>query len=122
MKKYIYNNVINYVGSLNELQVFIIVQGVRILALLDSGSETSIISKLVLDKNIPGWERLEDLPGPTAGVAANGEEFEFRANKSFKVSIGAITEFVRLSVPDNLEAGTIIGIDLMKIPIDTKTI
>ena len=115
MKKYIYNNVINYVGSLNELQVFIIVQGVRILALLDSGSETSIISKLVLDKNIPGWERLEDLPGPTAGVAANGEEFEFRANKSFKVSIGAITEFVRLSVPDNLEAGTIIGIDLMKI-------
>ena len=84
---------------MDETIIEVEINGVKLGALFDTGSEASLISIVYLNKFFPDWDTYEDLlNAPLNGQGVNGEKFEIVATKIFKVKIGYETKDVPLSI------------------------
>lgn len=96
----------------NELYE-VILNNVKLTALLDSGSQSSIISKSILNKLFPNWRTLPDVNGPQQGIGVDGTSFEILSTKVFSLKIGNNIKKVKLSVPERGKE-FILGLDILK--------
>ena len=100
---------------LDETIIEVEINGVKLGALFDTGSEASLISIVYLNKFFPDWDTYEDLlNAPLNGQGVNGEKFEIVATKIFKVKIGYETKDVPLSI-SSLNQSIIFGLDVLKL-------
>ena len=85
----------------------------KLTALLDSGSQSSIISKSILNKLFPNWRALPEVDGPQQGIGVDGTSFEILSTKVFYLKIGNNTKRIKLSVPERGKE-FILGLDILK--------
>ena len=98
---------------LTELTIEVILNNVKLTALLDSGSQSSIISKSILNKLFPNWRTLPEVDGPQQGIGVDGTSFEILSTKVFYLKIGNNTKRIKLSVPERGKE-FILGLDILK--------
>jgi len=100
---------------ISEVTVPLIINDVPLYALLDSGSESSILSLSYANKYFKNWQSYENgFYELDYGIGVDGSRFKILGTKRFKVQIGSTILSTYFSIP---EKGTalIIGLDLLKL-------
>ena len=100
----------------SEVTIPVKINNIQLHALLDSGSESSIISLDILNKYFKNWEcSLSDgFSKPDFGIGVDGSTFKILAVKIFEVQVGKNNIYAQISVPER-GSDLIFGLDLLKL-------
>ena len=84
-----------------------------VYGLLDTGAQTSLLSKNIIGKLYPDWTDMPEAAGPKQGVTASGAVFQFHGNRQIPVTIGKCTKKVTFSIADT-DSDIILGLNGLK--------
>ena len=110
-----FNKTYNKRSYISEVTIPLIINNVKLYALLDSGSESSILSLKYAEKFFKNWKNFKDgFYKLDYGIGVEGSRFNILGTKMFTVQIGSTILESSFSIP---ERGTeiIIGLDLLKL-------
>ena len=114
-RKFNFNKSSKHRSFSSEVTIPLKINGVNLYGLLDSGSESSILSLDYANKFFKNWRNFEDgFYKLDFGVGVDGSRFNILGTKMFTVQIGSTVLASSFSIP---ERGTelIIGLDLLKL-------
>ena len=99
----------------SEVMIPVIINNVKLWGLLDSGSESSIISLNYAEKYFKKWRDFkEGFYKLDFGIGVEGSRFKILGTKLFKLQIGSTVLNASFSIPER-GSELIIGLDLLKL-------
>ena len=100
---------------INEVTIPVTINGIKLYALLDSGSESSILTLKYAEKFFKNWRNFPNgFYKLDYGIGVDGSRFKILGTKLFTVQIGSTILNSSFSIPER-GSELIIGLDLLKL-------
>ena len=95
----------------NDIKINIFIEKVKVTVILDTGSQTNLISKNILDKIHKCWEPLKNIE-PRYGVGVGGKPFKFVLTR-LNVTLGSVTKPSLFAVTDLVRDDILLGMPFL---------
>ena len=95
----------------NDIKINIFIENVKVTVILDTGSQTNLISKNTLNAITKNWEPLKDIE-PRYGIGVGGEPFKFIITR-LNVTLGNITKPSLFAVTDLKRDDILLGLPFL---------
>ena len=117
--KIIYNycscsNRISHASSIEETTILVKINGIQLHGLLDTGSDSTVITLNMIQDLFPGWQELPDVKhSSTNAILAGGQQIKILATKSICIQILNVHKWVDCHVIEGT-GPLLLGINSLK--------